>query len=214
MNSTWWGDHLYSKGLASNLKAVIQKHLKTFEAHPDAEVTKAIPDLLNHSGTRLWEFDNTVTRLIGGSSPPFPLASHTAYYIWASSHHALRDVQVPFLALNAADDPIVTVLPVDEEPEKFSPWIVFGVTQGGGHLGWFEEGSWPGQPRRWYRKPVLEWLKAMGEDVVLPTRQTKPLREKDGWLMEEGRDDIGCRVESEGGKVIGVEGEEGLLSGL
>lgn len=212
--STWWGRELYSKGMGSNLKALLRRHLDTFEAHPEAEVSKYVPDLLKQAGTKLYQFDNTITRVAGGSSPPFPFPSAEDYYIWASSHHALSDVRVPLLALNADDDPIVTVLPVYEEPERFSPWIVFGVTKGGGHLGWFEEGSRPGQPRRWYRRPVIEWLKAMGEDIVLPERHPKPLREKDGWIMEEGREDIGCRVDVEGAKIIGAEGEGGLLSGL
>lgn len=200
--------------MASNLKALLRRHLATFEAFPSEPVTPAVSGILAHPRTNLYEFDDTITRLAGGSSPPFPFPSADAYYIWASSHHVLADVRVPFLALNADDDPIVTVLPVYAEANQLSPWVVFGVTSGGGHLAWFEEGSSPGHPRRWYRKPVLEWLKTMGEDVIGVDRQVKVLREKDGWLMEEGREDLGCREVSGGGLVVGTEGEEGLLAGL
>jgi uncharacterized protein len=200
--------------MASNLKALLRRHLAAFETHPTAEVSKAIPNLLNHSGTTLYKFDDTITRLAGGSSPPFPHATANDYYVWGSSHRLLGDVRVPFLALNSDDDPIVTVLPVYLESNELSPWIVFGVTKGGGHLAWFEEGSRPGYPRRWYRRPVLEWLKAIGEDVALPTRRTRTLREVNGWIMEEGRDDIGCQEISGSERVIGVEGEAGLLAGL
>ncbi|EKM55427.1 uncharacterized protein PHACADRAFT_256045 [Phanerochaete carnosa HHB-10118-sp] len=214
LGATWLGRELYSKALGTNLKNLLRKHLATFEAHPEAEVSKRIPDLLQQSRPRLYTFDDTITCIAGGSSPPFPFRSANDYYIWASSHHVLSEVQVPCLVLNTGDDPLISVLPVDEGPEQLNPWIVFGVTKGGGHLGWFEEGSRPAQPRRWIRRPVLEWLKTMGEDVVLPERHPRPLQKKDGWIMQVGRDDIGCRVDSKGGKIIGAEGEEGLLAGL
>lgn len=200
--------------MGGNLKAVVCKHLATFEAFPDAEVSKAIPNLLKMSHVTLGQFDETITRLAGGSSPPFPFATADDYYIWASSDKLLGSVKVPFLAINSNDDPIVKVLPVHLKGAALSPWVVFAETSGGGHLGWFEEGSVPGQPRRWYRRPVLEWMHAMGCDLIMSKREVKPIREVDGWLMEEGRDDIGCKEVQGGGHVIGVEGEGGLLSGL
>lgn len=202
--------------MASNLKAVLQRHIAAFEAHPDAEVTKAIPQVFESSWTRttLYQFDDSITRIAGGSSPPFPFPTAMDYYVWASSHEMLGDVRVPLLALNAEDDPIVTVLPVHVEGLTLSPWVVFSTTKGGGHLGWFEDGSQPAHPLRWFRRPVLEWLKAMGDDVVLPKVSASPLLEKDGWIMEEGRDNLGCHEVSGGGRVVGAEGEEGLLAGL
>ncbi len=201
--------------MGANLTSVIRRHRETFEAFPEAEVSKAASGLIQQSGTTLGQFDETITRLAGGSSPPFPFPSARDYYIWASSHKVLGDIRVPFLALNADDDPIVTVLPVHAGNSVLSPWVVFGVTQGGGHLGWFEEGSAPGRPHRWYRRPVLEWLKAMGDDaVILEERKVIKIIEVDGFLMEEGRDDIGCKEIQGGGHVVGVEGEGGLLAGL
>lgn len=205
---------MYSKTLASNLKALLRRHVKAFEAHPDSEVSKAVPRMLAMQNATLYQFDDTITRLAGGSSPPFPLPSARDYYKWGSSHNLLGDVRVPFLALNAEDDPIVGVLPVHVDTLELSPWIVFATTHGGGHLAWFEQGSRPAHPRRWYRRPVLEWLKVMGEEVVHSKKAMKPLRVEDGWIMEEGRDDIGCKEISGGERVIGVEGEGGLLAGL
>lgn len=202
--------------MAHNLKALVKKHLSTFEAFPDAEVSKAVPGLLQQSGTTLSQFDDQITRLAGGTSPTFPMPSEREYYLWASSHELLEDIKVPFLALNADDDPIVSVLPVYFKDHVIGPWVVFAVTRGGGHLGWFEEGSVPGHPRRWYRRPVLEWLHTMGSDVQhsRPGYGCKPLREVDGFLVEEGREDIGCRVLQDGGHIVGVETERGMLAGL
>ncbi|KAJ3543367.1 hypothetical protein NM688_g5859 [Phlebia brevispora] len=214
LKASWFHRQVYSKGMGANLKALAQRHLATFEAFPDTEVTKALPGLLQQSQTTLGQFDETITRLAGGSSPPFPFPTANDYYVWASSHVVLPDIKVPFLAINSDDDPIVSVLPVHAGTSTLSPWVVFAVTKGGGHLGWFEEGSVPGHPRRWYRRPVLEWLHAMGSDMLSAGRKGKPLREVDGFIMEEGRDDIGCKVIEGGGHVVGVEGEGGLLAGL
>ena len=200
--------------MGANLKALAQRHLSTFEAFPNAAVSKSIPGLLEQSQTTLGQFDEAVTRLAGGSSPPFPFPTADDYYVWASSHKVLGDVKVPLLALNSDDDPIVSVLPIHEGNNVLSPWVVFATTQGGGHLGWFEEGSVPGHPRRWYRRPVLEWLHAMGSDMIPAPKNCKPIREIDGFFKDEGRDDIGCKVIEDGGHIVGVQGEGSLLAGL
>ena len=200
--------------MGSNLKAVVRRHLATFQSFPDAEVSKAVPALLEQQKTTLGQFDETITRVAGGSSPPFPFPTARDYYIWASSHKMLGDIKVPFLALNADDDPIVSVLPCHFGTDSFSPWVVFGETRGGGRLGWFEDGSVPGHPRRWYRRPVLEWLHTIGEVMEPIKRQSKAIREEDGFLKEDGRDDIGCKELEDGGHVVGAESEGGLLAGL
>jgi len=63
---------------------------------------------------------------------------------------------------------------------------------------------------------VVEWIRAVGEDLVVDGLEARmrPLREVDGFLKEEGRDDIGCKVVEGGGHIVGVEGEGGLLAGL
>lgn len=200
--------------MGANLKSLLRRHLATFEAHASAELNTVIPGLLKQRQTTLCEFDDTITRLAGGSSPPFPFPSAADYYIWGSSHTVLGDIQVPFLALNSDDDPIVTVLPVYAGNNVLSPWVVFGVTQKGGHLGWFEEGSSREHPQRWFRRPVLEWLRTMGEEVAHLDKKAPPIIEIDGYLREVGREHIGCKVVEEGSRIIGVDGEGGLLAGL
>ena len=78
--------------------------------------------------------------------------------------------------------------------------------------------AWAGQRfgtlERWIRKPVVEWIRAVGEDMVVDTGRGRPLHEVDGFLKEVGRDDIGCKEVEGGGHVVGVEGEGGLLAGL
>lgn len=175
-------------------------------------MTAALPTVTAMKRPLLTEFDQAMTRLCGGSSPPFPFPSARDYYVWASSHDLLPKIRVPLLAINAADDPLVPRLPVDADRYSLSPWVVFSVTGEGGHLGWFE-GTSPFNVRRWIRKPVLEWMHLMGE-VVTDTRRMIPLRQIDDYTKQEGRDDLGYRKVDGGGHVVGAEGQEGLLAGL
>ena len=43
-----------------------------------------------------------------------------------------------------------------------SPYLVLAVTQGGGHLGWYERTN-DGRLGRWYVKPVVQFLAALLE---------------------------------------------------
>lgn len=175
-------------------------------------MTAALPTVVAMQRPLITEFDHAMTRLCGGSSPPFPLPSGRDYYVWASSHNLLHKIRTPLLAINAEDDPLVPRLPVDTDPGTLSPWVVFRVTEKGGHLGWFAPTSLFGV-KRWIAKPVLEWAQLMG-DVVADTRQMKPLRQVDEFTKEEGREDIGYQILEGGGHVVGAEGQEGLLAGL
>ena len=73
---------------------------------PESALWKTMRAKLPRNDMYLVEFDDTITRLAGGSSPPFPFASARDYYTAASSHKVLGDIRVPFLAVSSADDPI------------------------------------------------------------------------------------------------------------
>ncbi|TFY69288.1 hypothetical protein EVJ58_g498 [Rhodofomes roseus] len=210
LEGNWFHRHVYSKALGSNLQAIVKQHAAGLTTLPSHPVAQAVAPTLALRSPALKTFDETFTRIAGGSSPPFPFPSARAYYIWASSHTVLPRVRVPFLAIAAEDDPIVQVLPVHAGRNGC---VAFAVTKKGGHLGWFERGA-NGTIGRWFTRPVLEWLKAVGSDMVVRERSGKPLKEVDGFLMEVGRDNVGCKQVEGGGRVIGTEGEEGLLAGL
>jgi hypothetical protein len=118
---------------------------------------------------------------------------------------------VPFLAINAGDDPVVRTLP--EEGGK-NPLIALVTTAGGGHLGWFESNGVLGA-KRWITRPVLEWLKATAEDLVLPERSLpRIIEDSDEWITEEGREHLGVKLEEGMNRVVGTEGQEGIIQGL
>lgn len=196
--------------MAQNLINLLQRHTADVEKMGEDRLTPIIPEILAMKKPTLAEFDNTITRVVGGSSPPFPLPSAEAYYRWASSDHHLKGIRVPLLALNAEDDPVVGHCPTDVGNNGY---VALAVTKGGGHLGWFERAE-DGSALRWVTKPVLEWLHAVHEDVEAETRDPTPIIEGEEYLSEVGREHLGIRLLEDVGEVVGVEGEEGLLAGL
>jgi len=129
----------------------------------------------------------------------------------------IQHIRIPFLGLQSSDDPIVPHTPPDCAGNG---WVVLAWTRRGGHLGWFEYGP-DGQLRRWVRKPVLEWFKAVIEltdldgDGNIRGRIPKPFGIVNGFLREEGKEQFGVReIAGCDGEVTVIEGERGLLAGL
>ncbi|PCH35624.1 AB-hydrolase YheT, partial [Wolfiporia cocos MD-104 SS10] len=211
IEGSWFHRMVYSSGMGQNLQNIIRQHahaLSQFTSHP---VAAALQPTLALEKPPIRLFDQHMTRVIGGSSPPFPLPTALHYYQWASCHTVLHGVRVPFLAINDLDDPIVRAEPPYACGEN--GYVVTVTTRGGGHLGWFESTGGLGVTR-WVTKPTVEWLRAVGEDMVTEWREGKPIREVGGFLKEEGRDDIGCMEIDGGGHIVGTVGEEGFLAGL
>jgi predicted alpha/beta-fold hydrolase len=150
------------------------------------------------------EFDERFTCFVGGYSKPhgsFPFDGAWEYYRHASSLHVIEDIRVPFLAISATDDPVVQRYPTKAGGNGL---VAVGLTPSGGHLGWFESdikfsSSSPLASlfgtRRWVHKPVLEWLRAVGEDLAYdPDRPTgAEIYEEDGFLKEVGCGHLGCK---------------------
>lgn len=194
------------------MQRLIQRHRGPLTQDPDSLMAKRVTATLALKNPRLDEIDDNWTRFVGSNSPHFPFKTNHEYYVYTSCHRALNHIRVPFLAINAADDPIVRSVPVDAVG---GGWGVMVVTPGGGHLGWFEIGANFGDAARWIKKPVLEWLRAVGEDLVVDCRQDLPLYEVDGFLKQIGRDDIGCKeVNAEAGFIMSSAGQEGIMPGL
>ncbi|KIK64813.1 hypothetical protein GYMLUDRAFT_195274 [Collybiopsis luxurians FD-317 M1] len=246
LEHTFLGKQIYSKGMANNLVNVLKLHSKALEKvdpptpsptskyEPSATqasmVCAAYHATLALRNPPLSVFDNTFTRVGGGGPPHWPLASADAYYKFSSSHHVVPFVRKPLLAINSTDDPVVVHAPTSPD-EVGSGWTVVVLTEGGGHLGWFEPSS--GQVlvgtdvsklhlRRWMTKPALEWLKLAAEVLVhghpeFPPREVR--MDEAGWVREVGegaKDGLGCRVVESGNFIDGTELKkgEGMLQGL
>lgn len=211
LNSTYIGRHVYSKGMGQNLVNTLRKHTASLTHDPKLAIAEATIRACALSWPTVETFDQVFTRIGGGVSPPWPFASAFEYYEYASSHKVLGSIRIPFLSINAADDPVVQEVPMDT---KENDWVVTVITPNGGHLGWFEsDGGW-GQVRRWVCTPVIEWLRATGEDVCRDRQNIRKLQEVDGLLTEVGSERLGCKVVGEELIIVGSEVEAGMIAGL
>ena len=194
---------MYSRMLAENMAALIRANKDKLARNPN--LTRALPYLFPLPAHTLWDFDvyyaceekvdiddNTVhddTALCWRMQGDF--------YRWASSHTLLADVRVPLLAINTDDDPIVHAcdLPTDVGD---NPLAALVITHGGGHLGWFTSSR---QYTRWVRNPVQVWLRAVGQDLVIDNHAREGLdisvSEREGFVCEAGRPDLGCKLVEE-----------------
>ncbi|KAJ7172499.1 Alpha/Beta hydrolase protein [Mycena filopes] len=205
----------YSKAMATNLINLVKRNLDALSKFPDHMIAEHIPAVFKLKGALLDDFDDTFTRIAGGSPPDFPFASaqdckSPPYYKWGSSHNVVSKIRVPYLAINSADDPVVRNVPMDGGGNGL---VVMALTACGGHLGWFQAGP-AGTIDRWIKAPVLEWMALNGEVIVHPTSQPGPrVYIENGYYREEGRE--GGVKEVEGGGLVDASSWEGLnLQGL
>ncbi|KAJ7709929.1 Alpha/Beta hydrolase protein [Mycena rosella] len=200
----------YSKAMATNLINLVRRHFEALSKFPGHMIAEHIPTVLNLKGALLDEFDDNFTRIVGGAPPDFPFASAQDYYKWGSSHDVVSGIRVPYLAIGAADDPVVQHIPMDGGGNGM---VIMALTASGGHLGWFQAGP-KGSIERWIRTPVLEWMSLIGDVLEHPTPSRGPrVYIEDGYYREEGRDG-GCK-EIEGGGLIDANSWKGInLQGL
>ena len=209
LHRPWFKRNLYAKRLGENLRQLLSGHADTIMKFPDSRLAQSLPELFSRRSFTLAEFDDFITVHAGGTSPPFPFKDVYHYYKYAASHQVLGDIRIPFLAVNSDDDPLVEHVPINETDNK---WVVLVVTRGGGHLGWFEATG--NGCKRWMSQSALEWFRATAEKIDAPQRAVRDIRIEDGWLVESGREHIGCKDKGEGGKIERVTRQKGMVAGL
>ncbi|KAF8323184.1 hypothetical protein DL93DRAFT_639381 [Clavulina sp. PMI_390] len=222
LENRWFYRNVYAKALGGNLVYLLKMHLPTLAKLAPTNATPHIQQILKMRAPTLKDFDHHVTCHMGGRGADFPIASGMDYYRISSGHDQVHRIKIPFLALNASDDPIVAEIPYADIAR--STHVVQLVTDFGGHLGWFEGGRQKDErfgrgfhhpPMRWVRKPVLEWLQATGEDLIAEefdklgnksgseslkpklrraVRGDGPAVDREGeWYYEEGRPEVGFK---------------------
>jgi predicted alpha/beta-fold hydrolase len=216
IEGTWFNRAVYSKAMARNLMNVLKRNVAALSQFTDHPVSQAITDALSLDAPYMFQFDNLITRIIGGSAPHFPFPTQFDYYEWSASDRVISDIRVPYLAINAKDDPLVRESPSDSAGNG---WVTLAFTARGGHLGWFESGM-DGQMKRWMTKPVLEWCKGWVEQLLLDEhgvikgRKCRPFKEVDGFLKEVGREEYGCREVGGADERIADISTDGKFQGL
>ncbi|KAF5734953.1 embryogenesis-associated protein EMB8 [Tripterygium wilfordii] len=137
---------VYDKALANALCKIFKKHALLFE---DMVGEYNIPSVANAKSVR--EFDEGLTRV------SFGFKSVDDYYYNSSSSDSIKQVQIPLLCIQAANDPIAPSRGIPHEDIKENPNCLLVVTPKGGHLGWVAGSEAPrGAP--WTDPLVMDFL--------------------------------------------------------
>lgn len=134
---SWVGKEVYSKAMGANMRRLFESHIEQLQLDERIEVEAV------RKTVHLHEFDRAITAKTFG----YPTVG--AYYRDASSTDNLLKVRVPMLVVHAKDDPIAAEEAVPYDEAEANPYVFMVVTEGGGHLSWFETGG-----GRWFAKPV------------------------------------------------------------
>ncbi|KAF8321138.1 AB-hydrolase YheT [Clavulina sp. PMI_390] len=221
LEKRWINHAIYSKAMGGTLIALFNRgaaKIATFD-NPSA-ITPHLAALMAMKNPDFIDVNRHFTSIMGGSSPPFPFPTVEAYYKWSSADKSLDKIRIPFLALNALDDPIVAEIPLQEAGKN--PMVGFVVTEKGGHLGWFVGGGFLGRGapiKKWHVQPLCEWFQAITSDYVesRPNKNRGKARfvNEEGFTMEEGSGPfVGFKVKSVGVPVVDSGPASGQVKGL
>ncbi|KAJ5934002.1 hypothetical protein N7454_006331 [Penicillium verhagenii] len=145
---TWIGREVYSKTMGTSMKALFEQHVDQISHNPRVDID-AVRKI-----TYLHEFDRAL------QCPTWGYPTEGAYYRDAASTDMMLNIRIPFMCIQAEDDPIASreALPFQEMTQ--TPYGVMMTTSWGGHLGWFELGG-----SRWFVKPVNNFLNKMAKEI-------------------------------------------------
>ncbi|OQE43630.1 hypothetical protein PENCOP_c003G00288 [Penicillium coprophilum] len=148
LQSTWIGKEVYSRTMGTSMKKLFEAHVDQVSKNPRIEV-----DTIRNI-TYLHEFDRAL------QCPTWGYPTEGSYYRDATSTDSMLAIRIPFLSVQAEDDPIACreALPYQEMTQ--TPYGVMLTTSWGGHLGWFELGG-----SRWFVKPVTAFLNKMAREI-------------------------------------------------
>ncbi|PVH94589.1 medium-chain fatty acid ethyl ester synthase/esteras-like protein 1 [Periconia macrospinosa] len=148
LQRTWLGLEVYSRAMGGNLQKLYQRHKETITQNPlikDEDVTAC---------KYIGDFDRVV------QAPSWGYPTEGAYYRDAQSVDALMAIKIPFLAINATDDPISQNEGIPYQEFKQNPYTVLCTTNWGGHLSWFQLGG-----KRWFATAIVNFLTKMHEEI-------------------------------------------------
>ncbi len=118
-----------------------------------AEKARRFPDLLSLDGydqiRSFHQFDERYTAPLHG------FASAGDYWHRASSLYRLKDIRVPALMVNAADDPFLSRNCFPDSPAMLGRWTKIEVPRHGGHVGFVEFGR---EGRYWSEQRAVDFL--------------------------------------------------------
>jgi len=199
-NGSFINRYVYDFVLGDALRNLVRTNSHAFVT----ETRFSVPDLLRRPFVRMRYYCDVVNSHLGG------FKDADDYYTQVSSTQYIGRVRTPMLAINARDDPIAFKRNLPYAEVEASKWMVMAITGGGGHMGWFEAGA-----KRWYVRPIREFLRAFIELKLRPRPRPRSLPPTEtGMVLQEGRGDVGyAEVTKESIHVVSGTGMSKLLSG-
>ncbi|KAL3957554.1 hypothetical protein ACCO45_008132 [Purpureocillium lilacinum] len=159
LQNNFVGREIYLRVMGTAMKQLISGHKTEIETFTDLDLAAV------EKVTYLHEFDREVQYM-----PNLGYPTEYAYYRDASSTDAVLGIRIPFIALNATDDPIAVNEALPYEEFRQNPSTILITTSLGGHLCWFENGG-----SRWHPRPIGNFLNHMAFNVDLDS--VKPLQD-------------------------------------
>jgi predicted alpha/beta-fold hydrolase len=148
LQRSWLGLHVYSRTMGKNLMKLFERHREQILQNEGIDLEALLKSKYLH------EFDRYV------QCPTWGYPTEGAYYRDSQSVDALLAVRIPFLGINAEDDPISSKAGIPYEEIRQNPHTLLCTTDWGGHLGSFQLGG-----GRWFAVAASEFLKKMHEQV-------------------------------------------------
>ncbi|KAJ2809542.1 hypothetical protein H4R20_000044 [Coemansia guatemalensis] len=142
-------DRLFQPSLMATLRRVLERNIDMIKT---SEVGYDIDAVLK--AKRVSDVDDLITAKAYGFSDCWE------YYKAASSSSSVDAIRRPFLAINAADDPITLIEGVPVDKFKQNPNTALAIVRHGGHIGFFSGIN----PRIWFIQPVAEFFDAVLAD--------------------------------------------------
>jgi predicted alpha/beta-fold hydrolase len=148
LQRSWLGLHVYSRTMGSNLMKLFEQHREQVLQNPGIDLDALLASKYLH------EFDRYV------QCPTWGYPTEGAYYRDSQSVDALLAVRIPFLGINAEDDPISSKAGLPYGEVRQNPHALLCTTSWGGHLGSFQLGG-----GRWFAVAATAFLEKMEESV-------------------------------------------------
>ncbi|TVY84369.1 putative esterase [Lachnellula suecica] len=147
LQTSFFGRETYLAALGTTLKRKVLANAKQIQANSEIDLdavrrAKYLPD-----------FDAAV------QLPMWGFSSVRDYYRKTSSAHRVAEVAIPFLAVNAMDDPIAAGNAIPDVALGKSAYTVLCTTQHGGHVGWhcLRGNRWIAGAARGFFDEMREW---------------------------------------------------------
>jgi predicted alpha/beta-fold hydrolase len=167
LQRTWLGLNVYCRTMGKNLMGLYERHKEQMLQNPGIKAE------LVEKCRYVYEFDRHV------QCPSWGYPTEGAYYRDAQSVDALLGVRIPFLGINAEDDPVCLLLrsmllcffadamvqisskmAIPYEEFKQNPYTLLCTTNWGGHLGSFQLGG-----GRWFATATAAFLTKIHETI-------------------------------------------------